>query len=111
MAGTAFARSMVVSRAVVFFCVARFESALQADGDWRGVGSAAAVDEHGRVHNLFWTAGEVAFGRAAVSGFLFRGAGSLAGIWVESRRAGAVATAFIIARPGHGTGLRVVAFR
>src|SRR5207244_12260475 len=72
---------------------------------------AAAVDEHGRVHNLFWTAGEVAFGRAAVSGFLFRGAGSLAGIWIESRRAGPVATAFIIARPGHGTRHRVVAFR
>src|SRR5438128_11589970 len=77
MAGVAFARSVDVSRAAVFFCVARFESAVQADGDWRGVGSAAAVDEHGRVHNIFWTAGEVAFGRAAVSGFLFCSAGSL----------------------------------
>ena len=77
MAGVAFARSVDVSRATVFFCVARFESAVQADGDWRGVGSAAAADEHGRIHNIFWTAGEVAFGRAAVSGFLFRGAGSL----------------------------------
>src|SRR6266478_10149785 len=77
MAGVAFARSVDVSRAAVFFCVARFESAVQADGDWRGVGSAAAVDEHGRVHNIFWTAGEVAFRRAAVSGFLFRSAGSL----------------------------------
>src|SRR5438309_3428029 len=77
MAGVAFARSVDVSRAAVFFCVARFESAVQADGDWRGVGSAAAVDEHGRVHDFFWTTGEVAFGRAAVSGFLFRSAGSL----------------------------------
>src|SRR5882724_1527205 len=77
MDGAAFARSVDVSRAAVFFCVARFESAVQANGDWRGVGSAAAVDEHGRVHDIFWTAGEVAFRRAAISGFLFRGAGSL----------------------------------
>src|SRR5881296_442488 len=77
MAGIAFARSVAVPRAAVFFCVARFESTVQADGDWRVVGSAAAVDEHGRIHNIFWTAGEVAFGRAAVSGFLFRSAGSL----------------------------------
>src|SRR2546422_11179413 len=77
MAGIAFARSVAVPRAAVFFCVARFESAVQADGDWRCVGSAAAIDEHGRVHNIFWTAGEVAFRRTAVSGFLFRSAGSL----------------------------------
>ncbi len=77
MAGTAFARSVVVSRAAVFFYLARPEGALQADGDWRGVGGAAAVDEHGRVHDIFWTAGEVAFGRVAISGFLFRGAGTL----------------------------------
>src|SRR5882724_12391119 len=77
MAGVALARSVDVSRAAVFFCVARSEGAVQADGDWRGVGCATAVDEHGRVHDFFWSAGEVAFGRAAVSGFLFCGAGSL----------------------------------
>src|SRR5437773_3528823 len=77
MAGVAFARSVDVSRAAVFFCVARSEGALQADGDWRGVGRATAVDEHGRVHDFFRSAGEVTFGRAAISGFLFRGAGSL----------------------------------
>src|SRR6266853_734214 len=77
MAGAAFARSVVVSRAAVFFHLARSKGALQADGDWSGVGGVATAAEHGRVHFIFWAAGEIAFGRAAVPGVLFCGFGSM----------------------------------
>jgi len=77
MAGTAAGGGVEVSRAAVLHGMARFEGAVQADGDRGGVGGVATADEHGSVHDIFWAAGEVAFGWAALSGFLFCGAGSV----------------------------------
>lgn len=68
---------MDVPRAVVLLRVARFEGPVQADGDRRGVGGVAAVDEHGRVHAFLRAAGEITFRRIAVSRVLFRSVGSL----------------------------------
>jgi hypothetical protein len=77
VAGVAPAGSVDVPRAAVFFYLARPEGAVQANSGGRGVGSVATVDEHGRFHFIFWAAGEAAFGRIAVPGFLFRGIGSV----------------------------------
>ncbi len=77
MVAAADGRTVDLPRTVVFFCVAGPEGALQTDGNRRGVGGAATVDEHGCFHLIFWTAGEIAFRRLAVSCFLFLRIGSL----------------------------------
>src|SRR5882724_9848826 len=77
MVAAADGRTVDIPRTVVFFCVAGLEGALQTDGNRRDVGGAATVDEHGRFHLIFWTAGEIAFRRLAVSRFLFLRLGSL----------------------------------
>jgi len=73
----AFARSLGIPRTALFLCVARSEGPLQAERHWHGLGCSAAADEHGRVHPVFRAPGKAPFGRIALPGLLFCGAGSL----------------------------------
>lgn len=77
MDGAASARCVGVSGAVVFFGVARCESALQANGAGGGMGDIATAGNDDCVYADLWESGETAVGQFAVCGVCAGGAAAV----------------------------------
>src|SRR5208283_2743582 len=73
----AFGRTVELSRAALFFRLARRQDPLQTDGHWGPMGGLAAPSDHAGRYALFWAAGETTVARTPLLRILLCRGGAL----------------------------------